>query len=139
MHSIISDITTGASLRIFTREDSVEFVSGILGVVPTLHYFKGEFHSKRNPRNPAFEQSVWIFRSELSDSCELHEHLDWLLHFLESKRDALQGMRDRITELDIFCTFASVKGRGSVEIDAVQLRRLADLNVDLVMDLYPPQ
>ena len=139
MNSITSDITTGASLRIFTREDSAEFVSEFLGVTPTMHYLKGEFHSKRNPRSAVFEQSVWVCSSEMPDTCELHEHLDWLLDFLESKQAALNGIRDRITEMDIFCMFGSEHGQGSAELDASLLRRLADFGVDVVIDLYPPR
>jgi hypothetical protein len=134
----MTDKTTKASLRVFTGETDLEFVSRALGVKPNMQHLKGEPRSRRNPGSSVFEQSVWIYESPLPDSSELHEHLAKLLELLESKQAAIDAVRDRIASMDIFCMFSSENGQGSAELNANLLRRLADLRIDLLIDLYPP-
>lgn len=131
-------MTTSASLRIFTDESSLSFVSSALQIPPSVQHLKGEHRSKRNPKSSVFEQSVWIYRSPLPRSVELSEHLEQLLSLLELKRQALKAIRRRVTSVDIFCMFSSESGQGSMELDALLLQRLAKQQIDVTIDLYPP-
>ena len=128
--------TTGAALRIFTEETSVDFISSALRVSPSTQHLKGEQRSKRNPKSSVFEQSVWIYRSSLPDSDELNAHLEMLLTFLEAKRDALAAIRSRTTSLDLFCMFSLESSQGSIALDASLLKRLGEQQIDLLLDLY---
>jgi hypothetical protein len=134
----MGDKTTGASLRVFTDETVLKFISDALGVEPTKQRIKGELRSKRNPKSSVFEKCAWLYDSGLPDSCELHEHLDSLLKVLESNRVPLASIRHRIAAMDIFCMFSSEHGQGSAVLDADLLRRLGELDVDVAIDLYPP-
>jgi hypothetical protein len=131
-------ISTSASLRMFTDEMGLDFISIALGVQPTRQHLKGERRSVRNPQSSLFEQSVWIHDSGLPDSSELHEHVDCILKLLESECLGMARIRARISQIDIFCMFSSEHGQGSAELNAGLLRRLADQNVTLLLDLYPP-
>jgi uncharacterized protein DUF4279 len=134
----MSDKTTKASLRIFSDERDIQFLSKAFGVIPSTQHLKGEPCSKRDLQSGAFEQSVWIYESPLPDSSELHEHLTALLELLESRESAIESIRNRITSVDIFCMFSSENGQGSAEMSADLLRRLANQRIDLIIDLYPP-
>jgi hypothetical protein len=129
---------TGASLRISTEEINTDFISSALQTPPTVQHLKGEHRSKRNPKSSVFEESIWIYRSPLPDSAELHEHIENLLDLLESKHDALGSIRSRVSVIDIFCMFGSENGQGSMELDPPLLQRLVKQQISLTLDLYPP-
>jgi hypothetical protein len=130
--------TTKATLRVFTPESSLDFVSAALGVLPAQVHLKGEPRSKRNPQSTVYEESVWLYDSELPDCSELHEHIDALLTLLERNADRVANIRQRITSMDIFCMYSSDHGQGSAILQAELIRRLAKHDIDLIMDLYPP-
>jgi hypothetical protein len=138
LHNGVTEKTSSSSLRILTDEPSVEFISEALGVTPTAAHLKGERRSMRNPRSALFEQSLWIYEAPLPDSAELHEHIEWILTFLEGKAEALHRIRPRIVAIDIFCMFSSEHGQGAAELSAELIGRLAHQHIDLVIDLYPP-
>ena len=129
---------TGASLRISTEEMNLDFISSALQTPSTAQHLKGDRSSKLNPKSYVFEESIWIYRSPLPDSAELHEHIENLLDLLESKHEALELVRNRVTLMDIFCMFSSENGQGSMELDPVLLERLAKQKISLILDLYPP-
>jgi hypothetical protein len=129
---------TGASLRISTKEANSDFISSALQVFPSVQHSKGERRSKRNPKSSIFEESIWIYRSSLPNSTELHEHIENILDLLESKQEVLNSIRSRVTEMDIFCMFGSEDGQGSMELATSLLHRLAKQNINLILDLYPP-
>jgi hypothetical protein len=134
----MDDKTTSASLRAFTDETDLKFISEALGVAPTKQGIKGELRRKRNLKSSVFEKSVWIYDSGLPDTCELHKQIESLLKVVELNRVPLAGIRHRIDTFDIFCMFSSEHGQGSVELNAELLRRLGELNLDVIIDLYPP-
>ena len=107
-------------------------------MAPTKQRIKGELRRKRNPKSNVFEKSVWLYDSSLPDSSALHEHLECLLKVIESNRVPLAGIRHRIAAMDIFCMFSSQHGQGSAVLDAELLRRLGELDIDVIIDLYPP-
>ena len=129
---------TGASLRISTGEVNPDFISSALQTLPTVQHLKGDHSSKLNLKSYVFEESIWIYRSPSPDSAELHEHIENLLDLLESKHEALELIRSRVTLMDIFCMFSSENGQGSMELDPVLLERLAKQKISLILDLYPP-
>jgi len=125
-------------VRILTEENDIDFIFDSLNVRPTAVHLKGELRSERNPQSSKFEQSLWIYDSSLPDSSTLSEHITHIVNLLELKQGALDKIRARITTMDIFCMFSSEHGQGSAELDADILRRLADLRLNLIIDLYPP-
>ena len=135
---MMSNKITKASLRLFTNEASIEFISKSLCLIPSTQHVRGEPVSKRSAASGVYTYSVWIFDSRLPDSANIHDHLTSLVELLESKHEALDTIRGRTTAVDIFCMFSSESGQGSAEMDSCLLRRLADQRIDLVIDLYPP-
>jgi hypothetical protein len=65
------------------------------------------------------------------------EHLNWLLDVLEPKSSLIKTL-SKDYQVDLFCGFSSASGQGGFKLDATMLRRLGDLGIPLVLDLYPP-
>jgi hypothetical protein len=130
--------SSSACLRLTTDQIDVGFIETAFGRTPSRTRLKGTRMSPSNPSSAIFEQTLCIFESGLPDSREPHEHLEAIVHLLESRIDEWKGIRNRITEADIFCGFSSDSGQGSFEIRADLLERLAKQHVDFILDLYPP-
>jgi hypothetical protein len=128
---------TQATLRIFSDEMSLDFVSQAFGMNPTRVYLKGQ---PKGPRSPHVinKESVWLIKSPLPDNSELADHIAHLLVLLEDRASAIQSIRSRITSMDIFCMYSSDNGQGSAVLDAKLIQRLAKQDIDVVFDLYPP-
>jgi len=133
----MSEINTGASIRISTWESDLNFVSEALAIVPSRQHRIGDNRSPRNPQSGKYEESIWIYESPLPDNTELREHIDLVLSLLEARRVKMDAIHHRLSGIDIFCKFSSENGQGSVELGVNILKRLADQGVDLIIDLYP--
>lgn len=127
-----------AALRVFTAESDVEFISSRIGVSPTERHLKGEPISKKNPSAGVLQESSWIYKSPLDDSCPLSDHIDAVLKVLELPDADLKSLRNRVSSVDLFCMFSLESGQGSMKLDSPLLQRLAKQQIDLIVDLYPP-
>lgn len=130
--------TTHATLRLYTDESSLDFISDAFEAKPTRAHLKGEPQNRRNPEGIKRKESAWLYASPLPDDSELEDHISHLLGLLEKEPRTLESIRDRITSMDIFCMYSSENGQGSAVLDAKLIQRLAKQNIDVVFDLYPP-
>lgn len=130
--------TTRATLRIFTEEIDLAFISEALGVRPTEHEIKGDPVDPRKPEGRLREQSRWAFASPLPDTSDMHEHLEYMSKFLQFNHESFDSIRGLFASVDIFCMFSSTSGQGSAWISAQVQQVFASLEVDVVLDLYPP-
>jgi hypothetical protein len=99
-------------------------ISRELGIEPT-----------RAARNASGE-SVWVLESSLPSSSGGDEHVEALLTQLRPHADALRELKGH---RDIFLGFASENGQGGMVIPPAALGELAALEIELRLDLYPPQ
>ena len=129
--------TTKASFRIFSATLDPDAISEVIGLSPSAQHRKGEPKSKRLP-DVFWDENYWSYKSPLSEVSELHEHLNFLAEILEPKQKAIESIRHATTGIDIFCMFSSENGQGSAEFDPLLLKRLAGLNIEVILDLYPP-
>jgi hypothetical protein len=134
----MSDKTARASLRFFSGEPDPDFIAAALDAKPTRRICKGDLLSPRNRNGGRFEYSQCNFASPLPEGYELHEHIAWILDFLEGRRQPLDAIRARVAHMDIFCMFSSESGQGAAALNANLLQRLAGQHIDLLIDLYPP-
>jgi len=80
-----------------------------------------------------------IVRSRLSESRELSDHIEAVLSILELHKQEFRLLKKEIGKIMIFCKFSSPFGQGSMDVTSELLRRLVKYQVDLVIDLYPPE
>jgi hypothetical protein len=97
--------------------------------------FKRVDPPRRPPSNPQIEECLWVLDSGLSPSKPLEDHLQTLLSVVTSNADGLLKIKDRC-RLDFFCGFSSRSGQGGFGIDSSSLRRMGQLNIDLIIELY---
>ena len=80
-----------------------------------------------------------IVRSRLSEGRELSDHIEAVLTILESHEAEFRLLKEETGKIVIFCKFSSPDGQGSMEVKSELLRRLVKYQVDLVIDLFPPE
>ena len=125
-----------ASLRVFGDTLQPDRIGAMLGLESTLSHLKGERVSTRN--DAVRRTSLWLLQCPLDDHLPLQAHLIWLLDLVEPKAELI-NLIGQDYSVDFFCGFSSENGQGGAEFDRGLLRRLANLGVPLILDLYPPQ
>jgi hypothetical protein len=118
-----------AAILVFAAETDFSSIVEWPGVEPS-RVVAGDAKSGR--------ESKFILDSRLSDELELRDHVASLLTILESREDKFPMVKDKISNMTLFCMFSSSSGQGTADLPAGLLRRLARHEVDLVIDLYPP-
>jgi hypothetical protein len=81
--------------------------------------------------------NAWILQSGLGQDHDLASQLSWLLDFVEPRVNVLKALLPSC-RIDLFCGFSSGSGQGGTKLDSGLLARLANLHLDLILDLYPP-
>ncbi len=125
-----------ASLIISGEQPPPDQISALLGLRPTRTHTRGESRTGRS--GAVWDHSVWILRSPLSDDSEPSEHIAWILDVVEPRLGVLREI-SKAARVKLFCGFSSDNGQGGFTLDAAMLRRLAELGVPFVLDLYPPE
>lgn len=127
-----------ASLRLYTHEKSISFISEALGCQPTAFRLADQPVYHRNPEGPKFTDSLWRFSSSLPDTEPLDEHVGYLCEFLRERMAALNAIGSRLCAKDIFCMFSSENGQGACAVSSDHMGVLAACGMELIIDLYPP-
>lgn len=129
---------SGAVLRIISEKQSIDDISTILHTTPTKYFIKGQTYSKRNPNSRKRDENIWILKSGLNENESLDLHINYLLDFLKEKADVIKELKSEC-EIDIVCSFSSENGQGGFTLDHELLIELTKYEIDLVVNLYPPE
>lgn len=127
-----------ATLRIWPREagpGTAAAVTEALGVAPTNSHEAGERRSERDDR--PWVKGMWSLDSDLPWDQPLSDHVDQLCAAVEGSREALTRLGHEGYSMDCFCFVEVEGGNGGVLLKASTLQRLADLSVELDLDIYP--
>jgi hypothetical protein len=127
-----------ATLRIASKDLSVEDISAALNIAPDRAFSKGSLASPRNPQSQRLEASVWLLESGLSNDRWPDEHIDALLSRISSSKLAICNLAVS-GQAELVLGYGSENGQGGCVIEAAILNELADFGLDLVLDLYPPE
>jgi hypothetical protein len=130
-------LETYATFRVYSPSMSPEAISAKLGLKPSETMSKG--HIRRTRRGGEIETKIngWFLRSKESiGSRDLRHHLDWLLDRLTGVRHSLLALQAGDAEMDVFCYWVSAYGHGGPTLEPEHMRRLADLNLELGLDVY---
>lgn len=116
---------THATLRILGLDP--EEVTRTLALSPT----------RALPQDARARQAVWLLESKPAvESKDLRRHLDWILDQLAARRDAVWELVARGGRVDIFCYWASARGHGGPTISPAQSKKLAELEIAVLFDVY---
>ena len=125
-----------ASFRVFSKSLSPDELRSILGICPTDSYGVGDPVSRRSPSNTRKVNALFV-NSTLPSDKFLDEHLGAVVSVAESCREQLQSHGDQI-EADLFCCFSATNGQGGFVLSPALLARIAALQLEVIVDLYPP-
>jgi hypothetical protein len=112
------------SFRIVSSELSPTAIDEIVGLEPTSVVERPD------------GGSVWVLDSGLPPSRPVEDHVEALLRLVRPRGDELRKVRGTC---EIFIGFAAEDGQGGMSFLAPVLDELAQLGIDLVLDLYPPE
>ena len=79
---------------------------------------------------------MWALDSHLPWEQPLSDHLDHLCDAVETKVEALRNLVDDGYSMDFFCFVEVENGQGGVLLEPHILARLAQLPVELDLDIY---
>jgi hypothetical protein len=109
----------------------------IIGLPPTRSHRIGEPRSKRTYRG-VHDRHYYSVQSKISDSEPLEKHIEEILSMLEPRIDRVKHLASEAS-LCLFCGFSSGNGQGGFVLSPSLLSRLAQLGLEVVLDLYPPE
>ncbi len=129
-----------ASLRIFSEALTSSQIEAILGLEATQAYSKGDPIYGRNKSGKKIEAGVrkksgWILSTPAGGDPNLALHLRRLMDVIDVKAEELKQLSTKC-KIDIFCGYAAAD-QGGFTLDADIINRLAKLNLNLDLDLYP--
>jgi hypothetical protein len=124
-----------ASLYVTTGDRDPDEVSKCLDIEPTTTQRKGEPARPGSKRiNP---HSGWSVSSKgCVDSKDLRKHLDWLFGKIGQRKAQIESLREMGCEMRVWCYWLSKAGHGGPMLSVPQLQRLADLELEICMDIY---
>jgi hypothetical protein len=125
-----------ASLGIWGEELRPDEITSRLELKPTRTHIRGEGKSSRNQL--VWKDSYWSFDCPIAAEHNPVEHLEWLLDLLEPRAAILKEISARF-RVEIWCGFSSENGQGGFTMVASTLKRIANLEIPMTLDLYPPQ
>jgi Domain of unknown function (DUF4279) len=126
-------VETFATLRIFPGETHPDEVTARLGIEP------GRVTTRDIPKPyPQYVNGWFLCSDDDIDSRDPARHIDWLLDRIEASSAALQKLQAEGARCDVFAYFVGI-GHGGPGLYPSQMRRLADLGLDISWDIYNPR
>ncbi|QEH32954.1 hypothetical protein OJF2_14460 [Aquisphaera giovannonii] len=130
---------TYATLRVYPGDIDPAAITDRLGIEPSSWQRRDE--AARRAGGPPRLATVngWFLESRgRVDSRDSRRHIDWLLDQLAPRAEAIRSLQERGCRMDISCYWLSRSGHGGPIIPPTQMRRLAELNIELGFDFYGP-
>ena len=126
-----------ASFRVFSDTHAAEYFTQIFGEMPDSIGVKGELISPNGRSKAKYRANLYRIRSNLPTSAPLEDHLQALVARVEPFADRFSDAK-AVGSVNIFAGYGSWNGQGGAVLSSDLLRRLAALQVDLILDLHPP-
>ena len=124
-----------ASLAVFSETIALADLTAALGS-PSAGHDHGDPVSRRKPGATKRRGATWILESEGPRVRLLEDQIEDLVMFSEEHRGAFDALAPR-PERHIFCgVFSGTNAQGGFALEPALMRRLADLDLVVVFDLY---
>ncbi|WP_165230435.1 DUF4279 domain-containing protein [Aquisphaera insulae] len=130
---------TYATLRIYPGEIDPAAITDRLEIEPSSWQRRGELAQRAGrPPNVATINGWFLESQGQVESRDSRRHIDWLLDRLVPRAEAIRSLQEKGCRMDISCYWCSRSGHGGPTIPPSQMRRLAELNIELWFDFYGP-
>lgn len=130
---------TYATLCVYPGDVDPDAVTARLGLAPSSWQRRGEASGRPDRPPRVATLNGWFLGSRGHvDSRDSRRHVDWLLDRLEPNAEALRALQATGCRMYISCYWLSLSGHGGPTIPPPQMRRLAELDIELWFDFYGP-
>jgi hypothetical protein len=130
---------TDATLRVDPGDIDPAVVTDRLGIEPSSWQRRGEVTERAGRPPKVAPLNGWFLESRGQvDSRDSGRHIDWLLDRVAPTAEAVRSRQEMGCRMDISCYWLSRDGHGGPTIPPTQMRRLAQLNIELWFDFYGP-
>ncbi len=126
---------THASLRVCSATVDPDAISAALGAEPSYSHRVGDSFGRQGSTR---DINLWSLRSkDQISSRDLRRHLDWLMDSIEES-GMIRLVQESGANADIFCFWESAIGQGGPILSPLQMSRMSNLGLHLVLDIYGP-
>ena len=131
---------TYVTLCIYPEDLDPPTVTARLGIEPTSWQRRGESIWRDGRPLPRIAPlSGWFLRSrEEVESKDSRRHLDWLLDRVIPVSDVMRALQAEGCRMNVWCYWLSQSGQGGPTLSTAQMRRMADLDLELWFDIHGP-
>jgi Domain of unknown function (DUF4279) len=130
---------TYATLRVYPGDIDPAVVTDRLGIEPSRWQRRGGVTERAGRPPKVAPINGWFLESRGQvDSRDSGRHIDWLLDRVAPRAEAVRSLQEMGCRMDISCYWLSRSGHGGPTIPPNQMRRLAELNIELWCDFYGP-
>ena len=129
---------TFATLRIYPGDVDPQTVTERLGLTPSRWQRCGEVPPNSTRKLPARISACFLTSEQQVRSNDARRHIDWILDRVSPSSKALLTLQEAGCRMDITCFWLSRDGHGGPALSPCQMKRLAELNLELSFDIYGP-
>lgn len=128
------------TLRFHSKTMSVDQLSSVLGAEPTRGFDVGTPLTNSRNDQRCREETLWLIERRFPSGSRLEDCLNQQLQFLENREAVITKLNPRVT-IDLFCAAPVDVERYALSfcLDNQMLQRIANLRLDLLMDIIPDQ
>ena len=128
-----------ARIRVGSSSHTLDQISAVLGVEPTQGLVATPLKGLSINEDPSASERIWVLRSARPESDDLEFHLVDVLNTIEQCRPGLLSLCAEGAWAEVSGTVASRSGQFHTSISPETLARIVALELDLMLNLYPPQ
>ncbi len=94
-----------ASLRVKNAPELHDEISDFTGLEPSECHYRGDIANLNSGRK--WNNDIWTYKSNLSESNDLTDHLIFLWNAIEPYSDYFKTLIDKGVDIDVFCGYSS--------------------------------
>lgn len=119
---------TYATLRLYLGDLTPDAVTERLGLSPT--------ESQTQTRSAKHSQAWFLCSKGQVHSRDVRRHIDWILDQVTPVAARFRDLIARGAKADVACFWVSASGHGGPMLSPIQMRRLAELELECWFDVY---
>jgi hypothetical protein len=126
---------TFVTLRIYSDDITPEEITKILKTNPSDSVTKGDVYGIKTKKNRNI--NGWFLTSEgFIESKDCRRHFDFLADKIISLKPKFIELQNKGCQIEIACFWSSENGQGGPTLSPKQLKKLAELELELWFDIY---